>query len=40
MEKFHAHTFVDLIRIAAELDSMKATESVTDERRPDLAACT
>jgi FixJ family two-component response regulator len=40
MEKFQAHTFVDLIRIAAELDSVKVTEPVTDERRPDLAACT
>ena len=40
MEKFHAHTFVDLIRIAAELDSVKVREPMTDERRPDVAACT
>ena len=40
MEKFHAHTFVDLIRIAGELESVKVAEPATGERRPDVAICT
>ncbi|MGH8173517.1 MAG: response regulator transcription factor [Rhodanobacteraceae bacterium] len=40
MEKFQAHSFLELIRIAAELDSVKGMRPVPDARRSDAAACT
>ena len=33
MEKFHAHSFLDLIKIASELNSVKATEHASEHTR-------
>jgi FixJ family two-component response regulator len=39
MEKLHAHSFLDLIKIASELDNVKA-KSYASEGARDASACT